>query len=109
MTPTKDMSDGAFEAIAQRFRALSDPVRLKILYHLGTEELTVNELVERAGSSQSNISKHLSILYSHGLVRRRRAGTSVYYSIADLSIFDLCEQVCGGIDRDLETRRKAFH
>ncbi|MFQ5511001.1 MAG: hypothetical protein ACE5EO_04060 [Candidatus Krumholzibacteriia bacterium] len=38
----------------------------------------------------------------------RGVRTSAFYSVSDLSIFDLCNQVCGGIDRDLENRRKAF-
>ncbi|MDH3196790.1 MAG: metalloregulator ArsR/SmtB family transcription factor [Candidatus Krumholzibacteria bacterium] len=104
----KQMTDEAFEAVAQRFRVLSDPLRLKILYHIGQDERTVNELVELTGGTQSNVSKHLSVLLTHGLVRRRRQGTSAYYAITDHSIFDLCDQVCGGIDRTLENRRKAF-
>ena len=108
MVPHKHMTEDAFAAIAQRFRVLSDPVRLKILYHLGAEELSVTELVKRTAGTQSNISKHLSVLLTHGLVHRRREGTSAFYSISDMSIFDLCDQVCGGIDRDLANRRKAF-
>ncbi|MFH1756367.1 MAG: metalloregulator ArsR/SmtB family transcription factor [Candidatus Latescibacterota bacterium] len=104
----KDLTEEAFEAIAKRFRVLSDPMRLKIIYNLGDAELAVGELVERTGGSQSNISKHLSLLLTHGLVQRRREGTSAYYSVTDMSIFSLCDTVCGGIDRDLETRRKAF-
>jgi DNA-binding transcriptional ArsR family regulator len=104
----KNMTEATFEEIAQRFRALSDPMRLKILYNLGTEELTVTDIVERTGGSQSNISKHLSTLLSHGLVHRRREGTSAFYSVTDLSIFALCDQVCGGIDRELAARRRAF-
>lgn len=104
----KKMTDATFDEIAQRFRALSDPMRLKILYKLGSEELTVTGIVERTGGSQPNISKHLSTLLSHGLVHRRPEGTSAFYSVTDLSIFDLCDQVCGGIDRDLVARRRAF-
>jgi len=103
-----NLTDQTFDEIAQRFRALGDPMRLKILFHLGQEELTVNGIVERTGGSQSNISKHLSTLLSHGLVNRRREGTSAIYSVADPTVFDLCDQVCGGIERDLTTRGKAF-
>jgi ArsR family transcriptional regulator len=106
--PRKKMTEATFEQIAQRFRALSDPMRLRILFHLGSEELTVTDIVERTGGSQSNISKHLSMLLSHGLVSRRRQGTSAFYSITDPSIFGLCDQVCGGIERDLTARRDAF-
>ena len=106
--PRKNMTDATFEEVSRRFRALSDPMRLKILFHVGSEELTVNDIVERTGGSQSNVSKHLSTLLSHGLVNRRREGTSAFYSVADSSIFDLCDRVCGGIERDLAARRKAF-
>jgi len=106
--PRENMTEATFDQIAQRFRALSDPMRLRILFYIGGEELTVSDLVERTGSSQSNISKHLSSLLAQGLVNRRRQGTSAFYSVADPSIFELCDQVCGGIDRDLAARRKAF-
>jgi DNA-binding transcriptional ArsR family regulator len=104
----KNMTEAALQEIANRFRALGDPMRVKILYNLGTEELTVTEIVERCGGSQSNVSKHLSVLLTHGLVDRRREGTSAYYSVADKSIFTLCDQICGGIDRELAERRRAF-
>lgn len=108
MTPSNHMTEEAYDAVARRFRVLSDPMRLKILYNIGRKELTVGELVEITGGSQPNVSKHLSTLLTNGLVRRRRDGTSAYYSVTDPGIFNLCEQVCGGIDRDLENRRKAF-
>jgi ArsR family transcriptional regulator len=104
----KDLSPEAFEAISQRFRVLSDPLRLKILYNLRSGELSVTEIVGRTGGSQSNISKHLSLMLANGIVHRRRDGTSAYYSIADTSLFDLCDRVCGGIENDLESRRRAF-
>ena len=108
LSQRKNLTNDAFEAIAQRFRALGDPTRLKIIYNLGGEELTVGGLVERTGGSQSNISKHLSLLLTHGFVQRRREGTSAYYSVTDSSIFSMCDLVCGGIDRNLENWRRAF-
>lgn len=104
----KPLTDDAFEAISQRFRVLSDPMRLKILYNLQKKELSVSEIVERTGGSQSNVSKHLSLLLTNGMVHRRREGTSAYYSVADDSVFELCDNVCGGIESDLENRRRAF-
>lgn len=106
--PERNLSDDAFEAISQRFRALSDPLRLKILFNLKAGEMSVTDIVERTGGSQSNVSKHLSLLLNHGLVTRRREGTSAYYSISDQSVFDLCDNVCGGIENNLEARRQAF-
>lgn len=107
-TPDRNLSNEAFEAISQRFRVLSDPLRLKILYHLKGGEMSVTDIVEATGGSQSNVSKHLSMLLSHGLVGRRRQGTSAYYSIIDDSVFELCDNVCGGIEHNLETRWRAF-
>ena len=106
--PRKKMTDAMFDQVAQRFRVLSDPTRLRILFHISAGELTVSDIIERTGGSQSNISKHLSTLASQGLVNRRRQGTSVFYSVADPSIFELCDQVCGGIERDLAARRSAL-
>lgn len=106
--PDKNLSQEAFEAISQRFRVLSDPLRLKILYNLKTGEMSVTDIVEVTGGSQSNVSKHLSLLLSHGLVGRRREGTSAYYSIIDDSVFELCDNVCGGIENNIEARRRAF-
>jgi len=102
----KPMTPELFEAIAQRFRVLSDPMRLQIMYRIGEGERTVSELVELTAGSQSNISKHLSTLLAHGMVRRRREGTSAFYSITELSVFELCDQVCGGIERTLEGKRQ---
>ena len=102
------MTDDAFEVIAQRFRLLAEPMRLKILFFLNDGELSVGELVVRTGGTQSNVSKHLAALYSQGLVHRKRRGTSVLYSVADASIFHLCEIVCGGIGRALDDRRSAL-
>jgi len=108
MAPRKQMSEEAFDAVAQRFRVLSDPMRLRLLYIIGSGEMSVNELVEKTGGTQSNVSKHLSTLLTHGLVQRRRQGTSAFYSITDAGIFNLCDMVCGGIDRHLQSRRDAF-
>jgi DNA-binding transcriptional ArsR family regulator len=104
----KNLSHEAFEAISQRFRVLSDPMRLKILYNLKSGEMSVTQIVETTGGSQSNVSKHLSMMLTHGIVHRRRDGTSAFYAIADPSVFELCDNVCGGIESNLETRRKAF-
>ena len=87
------------ELMADRFRALAEPTRLRLLDSLRGGEATVGELVEAIGSSQQNVSKHLGLMLREGLVDRRREGNRSYYSIADPAIFDLCEHVCGGLSR----------
>jgi DNA-binding transcriptional ArsR family regulator len=85
------------EVIAERFRVIGEPMRIRLLDALRDGEATVGELTGRLGASQQNVSKHLGVLHQAGIVSREKQGTSVLYSIADDSVFDLCEQVCGGL------------
>lgn len=100
----KPMSDEMLELIAQRFRLLSDPMRLKILHQLQAGEKSVTELVENTGASQPNVSKHLSTLRTHGLVKRRQEGNMAYFSIAAPFVFDVCNIVCDGMKSEWEQR-----
>ncbi len=88
--------DTQLEHIAERFRILSEPMRLRILAGLKDEERSVTDLVEITGSTQANISRHLQALRQAGIVSRRKKGTWVFYSIADPTVFELCRCVCGG-------------
>ena len=71
------------ELIAQRFRVIGEPMRIRLLDRLRDGEATVNELTEALGASQQNVSKHLGVLHQAGIVSRSKAGTSVRYAIAD--------------------------
>lgn len=101
MTILHPLSDEAAALVAERFRLLAEPMRIRILAHLQDGPLTVRALRERLGATQQNVSKHLSLLHAGGLVDRSKRGTCVEYRIADASVFDMCEQVCGSIDRRL--------
>ncbi len=89
------------ELIAERFRLLGEPMRIRILDVLRDGELTVQELTTALETSQQNVSKHLVLLHRAGIVARRKEGNYVCYSIADETVFELCEQVCGGLSRQL--------
>ena len=91
------------DLIARRFRALSDPLRVRILDLLRDQELSVTTLAEQLGAGQQNVSKHLAVLTDSGMLARRKDGTHVYYSIADEAVFALCEQVCGSLQAQLAT------
>jgi DNA-binding transcriptional ArsR family regulator len=95
------LPDPLIELIAQRFRVLADPVRIKILDALRGGPATVKELTAATGSSQQNVSKHLGVLHSAGLVTREKDGNHVRYVCADPGVYELCEQVCGGLRRQL--------
>lgn len=104
------LTPDAAELIARRFLALSDPTRLRIVDLLRTrEEASVRELTEALGTSQQNVSKHLATLHAEGFVSRRKEGTSVIYAVADPGVFDLCEQVCGGIEAQLSALGAALN
>ena len=90
------------ELVAQRFRVLGEPMRIKLLDQLREGDASVGELQEALGASQQNVSKHLGILYAAGMVTRTKHGNRVSYSISDPSVFALCEQVCGGVRRQLQ-------
>jgi DNA-binding transcriptional ArsR family regulator len=90
------------ELVAQRFRVLGEPMRIKLLDRLREGDATVGELQEPLGASQQNISKHLGILLAAGMVARTKQGNHARYSISDHSVFELCDQVCGGVRRQLQ-------
>ena len=85
------------EMIAERLRVIGDPVRIRILDQLREGGLSVGAVAERLDTSQQNASKHLGVLLKAGIVTRRKEGNSAIYAIADRGVYDLCEQVCGGL------------
>jgi DNA-binding transcriptional ArsR family regulator len=99
----RPIPDDLAELIARRFRALGDPLRIRLLDQLRDGEETVNGLADRLGAGQQNVSKHLAVLADAGMVARRKDGTHVYYRIADEGVFALCEQVCGSLQSQLST------
>ena len=78
------LPDPLVELIAQRFRVLGEPMRIKLLDRLRDGgDATVTELQEAIGASQQNVSKHLGILLAAGMVARTKRGNHAVYSIAD--------------------------
>jgi DNA-binding transcriptional ArsR family regulator len=90
------------ELIAERFRVLGEPMRIRLLDVLREAPATVQELQQATGASQQNVSKHLGVLLRSGLVSRSKEGNFSLYAIADEAVFELCEQVCGGLRRQLD-------
>jgi ArsR family transcriptional regulator len=94
------------ELIAERFRGLGEPMRLRILDTLRDGGLTVSELVDVTGATQANVSKHLQLLHRLGFVQRQKEGTATRYAIADRDVFRLCDLVCGGARVQLRERER---
>lgn len=97
------------ELIAERFRSIGEPTRIRILERLRAGEASVQELAEHVGSSQQNVSKHLGLLARVGIVGRRKHGTFVYYRITDESVLALCDQVCGSVQREVASLAAALN
>jgi len=104
----KKLPDDALKLIAQRFKALSEHNRLKLIIALQDGEKNVGQLIEATGLKQANVSRHLQTLTDAGLLTRQRRGLEVIYSIADHGIFDMCHQVCGGIQKRLRNQARVF-
>jgi len=96
------LPDPWVELVAQRFRVLGEPMRIKLLDRLREGAASVGELQEALGASQQNVSKHLAILHGAAMVSRTKEGNRVLYAISDPSIFELCDQVCGAVRRQLD-------
>jgi len=90
------------ELVAQRFRVLGEPMRIRLLDRLREGEATVGELQDALGASQQNVSKHLGVLHGAGMVGRTKRGNHAVYGISDPSVFEPCEQVCGGARRQVD-------
>lgn len=102
------MSPYAIILVAARFKVLAEPLRLQILQQLETGNLSVTDLAKAVGSTQPNVSKHLKILQDGGLVARKQEGNTVFYSIADESVFGLCDVICSSLKEKFAEQSALF-
>jgi len=87
---TKPLTENEITHLAERFKLLGEPMRLKILQSVCHESRTVNEIVEATASTQANVSKHLSLLATAGILERKKERQFVYYGIKDKLVIQLC-------------------
>lgn len=88
------------DTAARALKAISHPLRLKILCVVGGEEICVQDIVDAVGTSQSNISQHLAILRDKGVLQTRKDANRVYYRIADertLQLIAMMREVFCGV------------
>ena len=95
------LPDPLVDLIAERFRVIGEPLRIKLLDRLRAGEASVGELTDALGATQQNVSRHLAVLHAAGIVARLKQGTRTVYAISDQSVFDLCETVCGSLQQSL--------
>ena len=90
------------DRIAERFRVLGEPMRIRLLEAMLDGEKSVKELQELTGATQQNVSQHLGILLRARIIERRKEGNFSFYSISDPVVWALCEQVSEGLREELE-------
>ena len=95
----RGLQPAELEQIALRFRMLGEPMRLKILQVVCKSPRTVNDIVTMTGSTQANVSKHLALLATAGILQREKDGQCVYYGMKDRLAVQLCELVRAQIAR----------
>jgi DNA-binding transcriptional ArsR family regulator len=90
--------DHVLDEAARRFALLGDATRLRIVSRLhDCGECSVGDLASKTNTSLQNVSQHLSRLLAGGVVKRRRVGKTVLYSIGDPTIEGLCNVVCSSV------------
>lgn len=85
--------DDDIERAARSLKAMSHPIRLKILCVLGGQEISVQDIVDSVGTSQSNISQHLAILKDKGILNSRKDANRVFYKVGDVRTLRLIEMM----------------
>lgn len=94
--------DEDIDRASRSLKAMSHPLRLKILCTLGDREVSVQDIVEHVGTSQSNISQHLAILRDKGILASRKDANRVYYRVGDprtLRLISMMREVFCSADR----------
>jgi DNA-binding transcriptional ArsR family regulator len=104
----RKLSEDALRLVAERFKALGEPMRLRLIMALEQGEKNVGQIVEEVVSTQANVSRHLQYLTDAGILKRRKEGLHVFYSISDPRVFDLCQVVCGSLEQHFHKQVKAF-
>ena len=100
----KRLGPDTIAAVADRFKVLAEPARLSVLNELRSGARSVTDLIEATGLSQANLSKHLQVLHAHGFVSRHRDGLFTIYELADRSVFQLCDIMCGQLKRRVDAQ-----
>ena len=96
------------DRVASFFRAFAEPTRLALMQELKEGPRSVGEIVDTLPTTQANISKQLKILHDAGLLSREKKGTSVYYSICEPIVLELCRIACEKLNRDAKPKKLKF-
>jgi DNA-binding transcriptional ArsR family regulator len=107
LTAPNSGNQAVVDQVANYFRVLGEPMRLKLLNVLREGERCVQDLVEETETSQANVSKHLKVMLQAGILAKRNQGTQAFYRVTDDLIFELCNLVCDRLATRIE--QQALH
>jgi DNA-binding transcriptional ArsR family regulator len=102
------MDDSIFEFQADFCKAMGNAARLKILHTLRERAKTVAEIIQETGYYQENVSRHLSVLRSVGVVGSERHGTTISYSLTDPEVGEVCDLVRSVLVKHILHRSQIF-
>ncbi|MGZ8270464.1 MAG: ArsR/SmtB family transcription factor [Methylophilus sp.] len=108
LLPTNQLSASSLDRIAAYFQVLSEPSRLRLLNCLCNGEASVSDLAEATKLSTANVSRHLTLMAKHGLVKKDARGNSVIYSIADETLHQICHLVCTSIAKKVTAEAQDY-
>lgn len=100
-----DDLDRVFAVVSRYFGVLSEPTRLRILHTICQDEQSVSAIVAATGATQTNVSRHLALMHSVGVVSRRREGNTVYYRVSDPEFVEICRMVCVRIASQIDEQK----
>ncbi len=93
---------------AEMCKTISNPRRQAILDTIRSGEMTVSELIGKTGISQANLSQHLAILRSKGVVKTRRDGNNIYYSLSNIKIIKAYDLISEVLEDSTTSREKTI-
>ena len=96
-------SDDVLQSVSDLFALLSTPIRLKIIRSLCDGEKNVSQMLEEIGTTQPNLSQHLSTLYRAGILGKRRDSTQIFYRLQSEKVATLCRAVCEQAAREMNS------
>ncbi|OIQ91318.1 putative HTH-type transcriptional regulator [mine drainage metagenome] len=104
-----EATDQVFIRTAELFSALATPLRLRILSAICNQGKSVNAIVEAVDSTQPNVSQHLKMLYSAGIVAKRRVGNQMVYRVRSEDVLQLCRAAYTKIETELDAPKPSGH
>ena len=108
MKPTKPNDKAVFELQAEVCKTIANPKRIEIIHSLKTGERTVSELVAILGVPKANVSQHLAMMRSKGVLKARREGVNIYYSLTNPKVTQACMLMREVLTEQIKERKKTL-